>query len=63
MREVCLELGQHHYLFYFLGLLSCKEYWQNVKIPAEVKTGFFGSACPLCVASTGRAKLLLQAHI
>lgn len=40
MREVCLELGQNHYLLYFLGLLSCKEYWQNVKIPAEVKTGF-----------------------
>lgn len=36
---------------------------KSVKIPAEVKTGFISSVCPLSVASTARAKLVLQTHI
>lgn len=64
MREVCLELGQHQSILslYWTPLMQ-RILAKSVKIPAEVKTGFLGSACHLSVARTRRAKLLLQAHI
>lgn len=63
MREVCLELGQHQSILslYWTPLMQ-RILAKYVKIPAEVKPVFFGSACHLSVARTTRAKLL-QAHI
>lgn len=64
MRKVYLELGkQQSLLVTLLDASHGRILAKSVKIPGEVKTDFFGSVCPLSVASTKRVKLLLQACI